>query len=270
MSQDSEAASGDSDGAIPNLDPLSCIDLHNLVLEEVVDPIEEQISDEVEAEILHQLDGGSMNQQPRRRRRYIERSREQGHERLMSDYFCNNPVYTEEHFRQRFRMRRHLFERIVQTLSNWSPYFRQSKDAANRPSFSPLQKCTIAMRMLAYASSADYLDENLRVGCSTAIKCLVLFVRGVKENFGSRYLRKPNSEDIQRLLQINEARGFPGMLGSIDCMHWEWKNCPKAWHGQYIRGDIGCPTVMLEEPHETFGYGMPFLASLALTTTSMC
>ncbi|GJS13606.1 ALP1-like protein isoform X1 [Tanacetum coccineum] len=23
----------------------------------------------------------------------------------------------------------------------------------------------------------------------------------------------------------------------IDCMHWEWRNCPKAWHGQFARGD---------------------------------
>ncbi|XP_052620676.1 uncharacterized protein LOC111919209 isoform X2 [Lactuca sativa] len=45
---------------------------------------------------------------------------------------------------------------------------------------------------------------------------------------------------------VNEKHGFPGMLGSIDCMHWPWKNCPVAWQGQYTRGDQGCPTSMLE------------------------
>ncbi|GJS69858.1 ALP1-like protein [Tanacetum coccineum] len=24
-------------------------------------------------------------------------------------------------------------------------------------------------------------------------------------------------------------------LARIDCMHWEWRNCPKAWHGQFGR-----------------------------------
>ena len=36
------------------------------------------------------------------------------------------------------------------------------------------------------------------------------------------------------LLAVNENRGFLGMLGSIDCMHWKWKNCPTKWKGQYI------------------------------------
>ena len=29
-------------------------------------------------------------------------------------------------------------------------------------------------------------------------------------------------------------------------MHWQWRNCPKAWMGQYTRGDIKYPSVMLE------------------------
>ena len=36
------------------------------------------------------------------------------------------------------------------------------------------------------------------------------------------------------------------MIGSIDCMHWEWKNCPYAWRGQYIRGDQGRAAMILE------------------------
>ena len=59
-------------------------------------------------------------------------------------------------------------------------------------------------------------------------------------------MHAPTVDDVQRLLQVNESRGFPGMLGSIDCMHWRWKNCPTAWKGQFTRGDYGVPTITLE------------------------
>lgn len=67
------------------------------------------------------------------------------------------------------------------------------------------------------------------------------------ELYGSRYLRKPNSYDIQQLYEHHEeVHGFPGMLGSLDCMHWEWANCPTAWRGQFQRGDHPAPSIMLE------------------------
>uniref|UniRef100_A0A0D3BB99 Uncharacterized protein n=1 Tax=Brassica oleracea var. oleracea TaxID=109376 RepID=A0A0D3BB99_BRAOL len=63
--------------------------------------------------------------------------------------------------------------------------------------------------------------------------------------FGNEYLRRPTPADLQRLLDIGEHHGFPGMIGSIDCMHWEWKNCLTAWKGQYSRGSRK-PAIVLE------------------------
>jgi hypothetical protein len=58
-------------------------------------------------------------------------------------------------------------------------------------------------------------------------------------------LQKPNEEDAAKLLAVAEERGFPGMMGSLDCMHWCWKNFPVADHGSYT-GKEKEPTVVLE------------------------
>ncbi|XP_048622932.1 putative nuclease HARBI1 [Brassica napus] len=179
------------------------------------------------------------------RRLYIERDRETGHERLWNDYFCENSTFPPNLFRRRFRMNKDLFMHIVHRLSEDVPFFRQSRDATGRPGLSPLQKCTAAIRLLAYGSAADAVDEYLRLGESTALLCLHKFTENIIRLFGDEYLRRPTPEDLQRLLDIGEIRGFPGMVGSIDCMHWEWKNCPTSWKGQYTRGS-GKPTIVLE------------------------
>ncbi|XP_021814673.1 uncharacterized protein LOC110757387 [Prunus avium] len=71
------------------------------------------------------------------------------------------------------------------------------------------------------------------MGKSTTLEALVRFCDAVKTLYTRDYLRRPTPRDLQRLLQKAEARGFPGMIGSIDCMHWQWKNCPTAWQGDY-------------------------------------
>ena len=63
--------------------------------------------------------------------------------------------------------------------------------------------------------------------------------------FSNEYLQSPTEADLARLLKIGEKRGFPGMLGSLDCMHWTWKNCPTAHGGQYSGKEKG-PTIILE------------------------
>uniref|UniRef100_A0A0D3DUD3 DDE Tnp4 domain-containing protein n=1 Tax=Brassica oleracea var. oleracea TaxID=109376 RepID=A0A0D3DUD3_BRAOL len=166
----------------------------------------------------------------RKPRVYIERNREEGHLWLWNDYFSDTPTYPENLFRRRFRMNKSLFMHIVHRLSNEVRFFRQKEDVTGRLGLSPLQKCTAAIRVLGYGSALDAVDEYLRLGATTTRLCVENFVEAIIYLFGDEYLRIPTPNDLQR---------------SIDCMHWEWKNCPTAWKGQYSRGS-GKPTIVLE------------------------
>ena len=182
----------------------------------------------------------------RSKRKYFKRDHAAANQRLIDDYFANQPTYDDAMFRRRFRMRKHIFLRIVGDLSSSNNYFTQRSDATKKEGISPLAKCTMAMRMLAYGVAADAVDEYIKIGGTTALECLRRFCKGIIRLYEHEYLRAPTQDDLQRILRVSEMRGFPGMIGSIDCMHWEWKNCPTAWEGQFTRGDKGTTTVILE------------------------
>ncbi|XP_021746195.1 uncharacterized protein LOC110712083 [Chenopodium quinoa] len=101
------------------------------------------------------------------------------------------------------------------------------------------------MRLIAYGTSADSVDDYIRISTSLTRDSLQHFVEGIVSYFSDEYLKKPKEEDLVRLLRIGERRGFQGMLGSIDCMHWWWKNCPLRLKGMFS-GRPDKPTLILE------------------------
>lgn len=174
-----------------------------------------------------------------------KRDREGAERLLMKKYFDEEPIFDEDQFRRRYRMRKPLFLRIVEELTAANSFFKQKRNAAGAKGFSPIHKCTAAMKMLAYGHAADSVDDVLMMGESTTLKCVKEFVQTINLVYGAEYLRPPNQQEVEELMRINEARGFPGMIGSIDCMHWEWANCPTGWAGVY-KGHKGKPTMILE------------------------
>ncbi|XP_047953946.1 uncharacterized protein LOC125200321 [Salvia hispanica] len=134
-------------------------------------------------------------------------------------------------------MSRPLFTHIATTLADRFECFTLRSDCTGRIGLSTLQKCTSAIRQLVYAGPADMFDEYLQMGETTSLNVLRQFCKGIRQVFGPEFLRKPTPDECQRLLDMHGAvHSFPGMMGSIDCMHWEWKNCPVAWKGQFTTG----------------------------------
>lgn len=164
---------------------------------------------------------------------------------LHRQYFSTDPIYDHSAFRRRYRVSRDVFDRLFDAMITTDSYFVQKLDCTGMKGLSPYQKMTAAMRMLALGVAADAVDDKIGVSESTTMMCLDRFCQVVINSFGDEYLRSPTNEDIARIMSQSEKRGFPGMLGSIDCSKWKWRNCPTAYHGQF-KGKEKVPTVTLE------------------------
>jgi hypothetical protein len=179
------------------------------------------------------------------RRPNLNRNHAAGHEQIFRDYFAENAVYDEKLFRRRFRMSKRLFLKIMGDVSAADDYFQQRNDALGIPGLSTIQKITAACRLLCYGVASDAVDEYIRIGESTAAECMKRFCFALVSVYGMEYRRLPTQADMDRWLEINAKRGFPGMFGSLDCTHWVWKNCPMAWHGQH-QDKSGKRSIILE------------------------
>nr|XP_043616341.1 uncharacterized protein LOC122588291 [Erigeron canadensis] len=177
---------------------------------------------------------------PKLTRRVIRRDHVAAAKLLYDHYFAPEPTYPPDMFRRRFRMRKDMFLRIVRDINSFDSieplpkhfqfFHKAPTDASDRLGFNIFQKCTSAIRQLAYSFKVDALDEYLQMAQDTGYQCLNAFCKCVIQLYHDEYLRKPTEANIERLtVKHAEVHGFPVAL-----------------QGQYTRGDNGHPTIMLE------------------------
>jgi hypothetical protein len=162
-----------------------------------------------------------------------------------------------------FRVSRRTYDNLRNNLCNVQPFFRCGFDATKREKISTDAKILIALKYLAYGTTVSAFRDYFQIGESTAIKCVKIFCKEMTTSpFRQEYFRSMAKGDAKRVEALHaEVHGVRGMIGSLDCSHFVWGNCPVAHHGQY-QGKEGEPTLVVEAMvdytlyawHAVFGY----------------
>jgi len=68
--------------------------------------------------------------------------------------------------------------------------------------------------------------------------CRDKLMKGIIEGFKHEYLYLMTPEDAKSVTQLHRyVQGVDGIGRSLDCMHYDWAKCPKAWQGMFKHGD---------------------------------
>ena len=169
------------------------------------------------------------------------------YEQVVLNYFSGrNSRYNEVDFERRFRMPRTVFDTLWNKIEGKEPFVQKRMMATKELGIRPLVRFIACLRKMAYGDASDRQDECFQISETVVDGSFKKMCKLIKEEFGGKYLNQcPNHEQLTRALQINQARGFPGMFASWDCKHMVWKRCPMAIAGQH-KGKGEKNTLVLE------------------------
>jgi hypothetical protein len=107
-------------------------------------------------------------------------------------------------------------------------------------------KILVSLRILARGNVSDDISEMSKVGLSTCPSIFSQFVLKFAETFRKAFIYLPqDGEDLKKVMEIYARLGFPGCIGSMDCTHVHWLNCPEILKNLCI-GKEGYPTLAFQ------------------------
>jgi hypothetical protein len=144
-------------------------------------------------------------------------------------------------FRRRFRVPFRLFRDTLVPLCEQHSMFR---DAPNHK-IPVYIKTMAALRVLGRGNCADDISEMSGVGESTINVIFKEFLQGMVDHVFDKVVKPPTGKRLENVLKTYSLLGLPGCIGSMDCTHVAWGQCPQHLQ-QDCRGKEGFPTLSFE------------------------
>lgn len=167
---------------------------------------------------------------------------------IQADYLGPQPLFDDRQFEIYFRVSRSRFQRIMEDVAAAPAdisHFWTTKERLSRGTTIEA-KLMLSLKTLAYGVPSHTFCDYFQMSWPLARECCYQFDKAINSIYTAEYLRKPTAADIKGIVKLHRCvHKVDGMLGSIDCSHTNWKNCPVAWQGSYS-GKEKKPTIVLE------------------------
>jgi hypothetical protein len=181
------------------------------------------------------------------------------------DYLGDDPLLGAE-FQLMFRLSRGRFQLLTKNVmaSNISFVKSTSSDGLRQ---SILGACLLLpLKTLAHGVPPHIFIDYFQMSQQYSRECCKKFDKAMKQIYMKKFLRLPTETDLKNIAKLHQSvHSVDGLLGSLDCTHAFWKNCPKPWQGS-CKGKELKPLIVLEA---VAGYGL-FLWHALYGYTGMC
>jgi hypothetical protein len=183
-------------------------------------------------------------------------------------------------FRRRFRMPYGCFMMLAEHFRVDHPEWKEDwmKENRNKEQGHDLRILVLCcLRILGCSYTYESINEVSHVSCCSAKKFFDEFIKwGMCK---SRLVVKlpVDAEEIKRTTKQYEEEGFPGCIGSMDCVHIFWDRCPAGLRSVCKNGKNKHPSVVFQAivDHEkkflslTEGNTLPEVSILFLMSTNI-
>jgi hypothetical protein len=167
------------------------------------------------------------NNQQRKRKRFNHQINfnETNWGKMLNNPETQDPNSTEgKKFRRRFRIPYPLFKECLVPLCKEHNIFNLKKE---RKGIIPIElKIMAALRVLGRGSCCDDIAEMSEIGESTANHIFKMFVQGMAKSIFPLFVKPPTGPYLEKMLQLYNLLGLPGCIGSMDCTHIRYAQCP--------------------------------------------
>ena len=145
-------------------------------------------------------------------------------------------------FRKRFRIPFPVFTQIMERVcrEEWFPETERQLQSKN---WIPLELKVLGFfRVLGRGVGFNDIAEI--TASSAATHCLLFheFCSKMVMLYDEFIIPPKTQDEIDRVTLVYKLKGLPGCIGSIDCIHVPWENCPAMWRSLY-QGKEGHPAV---------------------------